>query len=391
MFSSLRYSFRLSLAISTAFSFLFFLLLAFVHPARCVLTISIPTLGTKQGRRLLFSTCSLIITCNIIPSLAENIFTMLEFLKCISQTSSESLLNSTTILEQSAKEFGQEVTKVTLELNGEGLTFFSNFDKSAVRNQMLNFSETIKRDFSNIQSVVAETIVVSNRIISCFFLLCLLSQSVCYLKSYLTDLKFNNIYITKKLEDLAQKYNKKDIVGSSSIKLIKSTGWKLSKEECLSCLFRIFIMSLFFTMIAMIMVMDHIVFFLAVAIGEWADNFPTVPLTLEIMYNLQISIMPLFFGVGKISSHLFDKKYRLELSLVSSHCVQQPRAPQSTAVFTVTLIYCLACAQIFLQTYAHRLCRKISASFFEKQEEARIQYLFKKILRKHRKKQKMFL
>ncbi|XP_078506596.1 osteoclast stimulatory transmembrane protein isoform X2 [Lissotriton helveticus] len=390
MFSSLRYSFRLSLATSTVFSFLFLLLLVFVHPVRCVMTISIPTLGTKQGRRLLLSTCSLIITFHIFPNIAENICTMLEFLKCISQTSSESLLNSTTILEQSATEFGQEVTKVTLKQNGGGLKFFSSVDKSTVRNQMLNFSEKIKTDFSNIESVVAETILGSNRIIACFFVVCLLSQSAWYLKSYLTNLKFNNIYITKKLEDLAQRNNKKDIITSSSIKLIKSTGWKLSKEECFSCLFRILSLSLFFTMIAVIIVMDHIVFFLAVAIREWADNFPTVPLNLEIMYNVQISIMPLYFGAGKISNHLFDKKYQTELSFVSSHCVLQPRAPQSTAIFTVALIYCLACALIFLQTYAHRLCRKISASFFEKQEEARIQYLFQKLLQKHRRKQKVF-
>lgn len=390
MFSSLRYSFRLSLATSTVFSFLFLLLIVFVHPVRCVVTISIPTLGTKQGRRLLLSTCSLIITFHIFPNIAENICTMLEFLKCVSQTSSESLLNSTTILEQSAKEFGQEVTKVTLKQNGGGLTFVSSVDKSAVRNQMLNFSEKIKADFSNIEYVVAETIVGSNRIIACFFVVCLLSQSVWYLKSYLTNLKFNNIYITKKLEDLAQKNNKKDIISSSSKKLIKSTGWKLSKEECLSCLFHILILSLLFMMIAMIIVMDHIVFFLAVAIREWADNFPAVPMTLEIMYKVQISIVPLFFGASKISNNLFDKKYQTELSFVSSHCVLQPRAPQSTAVLTVTLIYCLACALIFLQTYAHRLCRKISASFFEKQEEARIQYLYQKILRRHRRKQEVF-
>ncbi|XP_069507412.1 osteoclast stimulatory transmembrane protein [Ambystoma mexicanum] len=387
MFSSLKYTSWLSLATSTSFSLVLLLLLVFVHPVRCVLTISIPALGTKQGRRLLLSTCFLIITLDILPNVAGNIRIILKYLQCFSENSSESLLNSTMLLEQSAQEFGREVTKVSQHPYGTGLTFVSKVNRSTIRDQMLKVSLNIKKDFLEIETKVSETVLVANRIIACLFVVSLLCQSAWYLKLYLTDLKFNNIYITKKLKHLALKHNKAYVIDSSSKGLIESTGWKLSKEECVSCLLRIMVLSLFFVLIAMTIAIDHISFLLAVAIGEWANNFPTVPVILEIDYKVKISLVRFI----ELSTQSFHKKFQRDLSFISKDCVLLPTAPNNTLALTVALIYGIACAFIFFQTYAQRLCRRMSASFFEKQEDARIEHLFEEILRKHRKKQKLLL
>lgn len=58
--------------------------------------------------------------------------------------------------------------------------------------------------------------------------------------------------------------------------------------------------------------------------------------------------------------------------------------PNPSVLLVVGLLFCILYATVFLETYAHRLCRKIAGSFFESQEEKRALYLYKKLSRKHK-------
>ncbi|KAG6933869.1 osteoclast stimulatory transmembrane protein [Chelydra serpentina] len=393
MFSSLEYPFHLSSAIAVSFSLLLLLILFLVHPIRCMFTIIIPTLGTKQGRRLLLSTCFMIVAVNIIPNIMDNIKTILQVIKCICKNSSDSLLNSTTLLGKASTQFGHQIKEVTDKLADNALKPRNGHFQYT---QVLIASQKIKDDFSAVELLVKQTLLVANRVAAGFFLFYLLFESAWYLKSYLTNLRFDNIYITKKLEGLAVDKKAAHLLTRSPKKLIRSTGLKLSREEMVMCLLRMMLLTLVLMLTAVIIATDYIAFHLAdTAVNEVAQ-FPSVPITLNIKYDAKISILPfiwkIFNGVisGEKSIANFERTYQQNLTFISADCTMKlPSPPNNFVALAVGMLYCIIYAMIFLETYAQRLCRKISASFFERQEEHRVQYLYRELLRKHKKEQQL--
>eukprot|EP00062_Callorhinchus_milii_P019416 gi/632973943/ref/XP_007903397.1/ PREDICTED: osteoclast stimulatory transmembrane protein [Callorhinchus milii] len=112
MFSSLEYEAHVSGAISGVFVAVAFLLLLLVHPVRCLFTLAVPTLGTKQGRHLLLSSCFMLVAVNIIPNIVDNIKMMLKVLECITRSSSESFVNSSELLNAAIEVLGHDVKTV---------------------------------------------------------------------------------------------------------------------------------------------------------------------------------------------------------------------------------------------------------------------------------------
>nr|XP_033770857.1 osteoclast stimulatory transmembrane protein [Geotrypetes seraphini] len=398
--ASLQYPCHLAVGISISFSLLMLFALALMHPVRCVVTVTVPTLGTKQGRRLLLSTCFMIITFNIVHNIISNIKAILQVLKCISLTSAESLFNSTVLLREASHDFSRAVSRVADKMaevafksNNRRFEFAVHFEESTVRNQMLAATQKIKDDFSAVEELVESTVLISNRVIAGIFVFYLLFESAWYLKCYLTDLNFDNIYITKNLEHLAFRKNTTHLLTSAPKRLIKSTGLKLSKQEVFKCFLRILLLSSFLLLTLMIIATDHIAFHLAVAVENWVHKFPTVPMNLDIAYSAKISFVAanlIPIKVPDISVMSFNKRYQRDLTYVSADCTFQSNPPNNAMAITVGLMFCIVYAMVFLETYAHRLCRKISASFFEKREEERVRYLYNKILQKHQKKQAIF-
>ncbi|XP_030068871.1 osteoclast stimulatory transmembrane protein [Microcaecilia unicolor] len=398
--ASLRYEFHLAVGISVGFSLLMLFTLVLMHPVRCMVTISVPTLGTKQGRRLLLSTCFMIITFNIIPNIINNIETIVQVLQCISLTSAESLFNSTALLREASHDFCHAVSRVadrmaevTFQSNKRRLEFVVHFEESTVRNQMHGATQKIKDDFSAVEKLIGNSMLMSNRVIAGIFIFYLFFGSAWYLKCYLTDLSFDNIYITKNLERMAFRNNTTHLLTSASKKLIKSTGLKLSKREVFTCLLRIIVLSFFLLSTLVIIVTDHIAFHLAVEVENWVHKFPTVPMTLDIAYSAKISFVAaslIPIKVPDINVISFNKRYQRDFAYISADCTFKSNPPNTLVTITVGFMYCIVYAMVFLETYAHRLCRKISASFFEEQEEQRVLYLYNKILQKHQKKQEIF-
>uniref|UniRef100_A0A8D2J5T2 Osteoclast stimulatory transmembrane protein n=1 Tax=Varanus komodoensis TaxID=61221 RepID=A0A8D2J5T2_VARKO len=273
MFSSLQYSFQFSATTASAIGFLALLTLFLVHPVRCMFTIIVPTLGTKQGRRLLLSACFMIVTANIIPNIMSNIRSILQVIKCICKDSSESLLTSTVLLDDASWDFARTLKTV--------------FDNIFLLSQkMTSASQGIKEDFLEAEMLVQKAILWANRITAGFVLFYLVFESSWYLKSYLTDLQFDNIYITKKLEDLARQKNATHLLVCSPKKLIKSAGLRLSREEFTGCLMRIFLVSLVFILTLVIITADYISFYLAQATVTEVSKLPVVPINFWIKYNV---------------------------------------------------------------------------------------------------------
>ncbi|KAM8996866.1 osteoclast stimulatory transmembrane protein [Ara ararauna] len=398
MFASLEYSWHLSVVMAICFSLLLLLALFFVHPARCVFSIIMPTLGTKQGRKLLLSTCAMIVVVNITPNIISNIKTILQVIKCICKNSSESLLNSTALLETATWEFGDAIQETVHSINiykpMNGHFKFSLLKNSSLIYQQMHLvSEKIGRDFLAVELLVKDAVQVGNKVVAGFSTLYLCFEATCYLKNYLTNIRFDNFYITKKLERLAVDRKAAHLLVGSSKTLIRPTGLKLSREEVMLCLVQAMLLTVALMLMLVVMAMDHFAFSMADTAVRKAAQFSVVPVALSIKYSAKIGFVPFLSKIPGIPYQEtplqdFERSYHHHLIFSSAHCrISPPTPPNPSVLLVMGLLFCILYATVFLETYAHRLCRAIAASFFVSWEEKRVLHLYKKLSRKHQEEQ----
>lgn len=296
MFASLEYSWHLSVATAVSFSLLLLLTLLLVHPARCVFSMIMPTLGTKQGRKLLFSTCIMIAVVNITPNIVSNIKTILQVIQCICKNSSDSLLNSTALLEKVSWEFGDAIQEtihsIYKPMNGH-FRFSLLQNSSLVYQKMHLAGEKISREFLSVEVLVKDSIRVANRLAAGFSVLYLCFESTWYLKNYLTNLRFDNFYITKKLERLAADRRTAHLLVDSSTKLIRPTSLRLSWEEVVLCLVQAMLVTVALLLLMVVVAMDYFAFSVADTAVRRAAQFSTVPVTLSIKYKVSAGVSSL--------------------------------------------------------------------------------------------------
>ncbi|CAM9568490.1 unnamed protein product [Bubo scandiacus] len=396
MFASLEYSWHVAVAMAVSFSLLLLLTLFLVHPARCVFSMIMPTLGTKQGRKLLLSTCIMIVVANIIPNIISNIKTILQIIKCISKNSSESLLNSTALLETASWEFGDAIQEtahsidIYRPMNGHfQVSFLKN--SSLIYQQMHLASEKIGRDFLIVEVWVKDSVRVGNKLFAGFSMFYLCFESTWYLKNYLTNLRFDNFYITKKLECLAVDRKAAHLLVGSSKNLIRPTGLKLSREEVMLCLVQAMLLTVALMLMLVVVTMDHFAFGVADTAVRKAAQFSMVPVALSIKYSAKIEVLPFLLKLlryEELPLQNFERTYHHYLTFSSAHCrISPPTPPNPSVLLVVGLLFCILYTTVFLETYAHRLCRKIAGSFFKSWEDKRALYLYKKLSRKHKEEQ----
>ncbi|XP_027549750.1 osteoclast stimulatory transmembrane protein [Neopelma chrysocephalum] len=398
IFASLEYSWHLSTAMSISFSLLLLLTLFLVHPARCVFSMIMPTLGTKQGRKLLLSTCVMIAVVNVTPNIVSNIQTILQVIKCICKNSSDSLLNSTALLQAASQEFGgaiqEAVHLLTFYKPMSGRFKFSSLQNTSSIYQKMDLAgEKISRDFLSAEVLVKDSVRAGNRLVAGFSMLYLCFESTWYLKNYLTNLRFDNFYITEELERLAVERKAAHLLVGSSKNLIRPTGWKLSREEGLQCLVQAVLLTVALLLMLLLVAMEHFAFSVADTAVRKAAQFSVVPVTLHIKYKAKIGILPSFIeGFGFPSEELplrdFEQNYHHYLISSSAHCrIGPPVPPNPSVLLVVGLLFCILYSTVFLETFTHRLCRKIAASFFPSWEEKRVLYLYRKLSRRQNKEQ----
>ncbi|XP_009983648.1 PREDICTED: osteoclast stimulatory transmembrane protein [Tauraco erythrolophus] len=389
MFASLECSWHLSVAMAVSFSLLFLLALFLVHPARCVFSMIMPTLGTKQGRKLLLSTCIMIVAVNITPNIISNIKTILQVIKCICKNSSESLLNSTALLETASWEFGDAIQESINSFNihrpMNGHFQFSLLKNSSLISQQMHLAgEKIRRDFLAVEVLVKDSVRVGNKVVAGFSVLYLCFESTWYLKNYLTNLHFDNFYVTKKLERLVVDRKAAHLLVGPSKNLIRPTGLKLSREELMLCLVQSMLLTVALMLMLVVVAMDHFAFSMADTAVRKTAQFSVVPITLSIKYRVSAGFIFLQLPNRELPLQDFEKSYHHYLIFSSAHCrISPPTPPSPSVLLVVGLLFCTLYATVFLGTYAHRLCRKIAGSFFESWEEKRALHLYKKLSRKH--------
>nr|XP_023406088.1 osteoclast stimulatory transmembrane protein isoform X1 [Loxodonta africana] len=382
--SSLHYPPGPSASMAAVCGLLVCLGLGLVPPARCLFALSVPTLGTKQGRHLLLSCSAATLASIVVPNVLSNVRAVGRVLRCVTEGSLESLLNTTHQLHMASRALGPAV-----QAGSRGLTFGAEGNGSAFRLHMLRVTEQVLEDFSDLETLAGAAALGAQRVVTGVFVLGLLLESAWYLHRYLTDLQFDNIYATRQLVGQLAEAQATHLVASPPAWLLQAAQPRLTQEELLSCLLRLGMLTLLLAATAVTAATDHVAFLLAQAVVDWAQKLPSVPVTLLLKYDSTYTILdfiPFLFDHMPPESPFLSahSSYQWELRLASPDCrllpAQHPRTPASLAAGALQLT---AWATVFLETYALRLRHAIAASFFTAQEARRILHLRARLQRRY--------
>ncbi|CAB1336547.1 unnamed protein product, partial [Coregonus sp. 'balchen'] len=340
------------------------------HPLRCVLTMILPTLGTKQGRKLIISTSVIVLVLNIILNITVNMGVVMHVLKCTSEGFARSLLNSSELFQEAKRDLVREAIKVKQEeLNIVNklrkFDHFTHIDVSEVQNKFVTVSKQIESDFSRANKLLEEYKLLSNRILAAIFVIYLIVESAYYLKSYVISVKFDNVYITRQLLQKASD-DGIQIEPTNLKKMVNST----------------IVVTLYFIVIIFIMALDHIVYHLVTVSGPWLLEVPATAVSIAVKYKVHLRfpglcIIPAICGDTELAN--FHKQYDWTFNPEALLCDVEPSAPDLRVRVLLGLLCLVSYIMVLLEVYARRIRRKVSASFFKKQEEKRINFLLKKI------------
>nr|XP_004470008.2 osteoclast stimulatory transmembrane protein [Dasypus novemcinctus] len=382
--SSLLYPPGPSAVAATACGLLVFLGLGLVPPARCLFALSVPTLGTEQGRRLLLSCSTATLAVAVVPNVLANVGAAGRVLRCVTEGSLESLLNTTHQLHTAARALGPAdqagSRRLKFEVQGNG---------SAFRLHMLRATQQILGDFSDLEALARAAVLGAQRVVAGLFVLGLLLESAWYLHRYLTDPHFDNIYATRQLARRLAEAQATHLVASPPAWLLRAARPRLSQEELLRCLLRLGLLTPLLVTTAVAVATDHVAFLLAQAAVDWAQKLPAVPVTLAVKYDVAYTVLdfiPFLFNQRPAGSPLLSahSTHQWELRLTSPGCpllpAQRPRVAAPLAAGTLQL---LACSTVLLEIYARRLRHAVAASFFTAQEARRARHLHARLQRRH--------
>nr|XP_057908217.1 osteoclast stimulatory transmembrane protein [Doryrhamphus excisus] len=378
---TLRYGIDTSTQTALVYSVAMFLVLFLCHPLRCVLTMILPTVCTKQGRKLLISASVMILVLNVIPNISVNVGAVVRTLKCTSEDFSKILLNSSALLNTARKDIVQEAIQVRKEdlsivTNLRKLDHFTHFDVSEVKSRFAKTIGQIEIDFSRIRNLLTEFKLLSNRILAAVFVAWLIFESARYLKSYLTSVKFDND--SRDVQEILQNESR------STTKTL-AAGCKTVSRGCASSVSSLLVVTLYFTAIAFVAALDYIVYHVVHLILPWLLDFPPMSASITVSYKVQwfppaFCIIPQSCITRQLTD--FQKEYKWNFSPEQSLCEATTSAPNAGVTTLLGCLCLMSYSLVFVEVYATRLRRKITASFFKKQEDKRTAYWIAKFQEK---------
>ncbi|KAB5567312.1 hypothetical protein PHYPO_G00231330 [Pangasianodon hypophthalmus] len=364
-----------------------------VHPFRCAFTLMFPTLGTQQGRKLVLSLCVMIVLVYVLPNIATNIVELTHLMKCTSENVAHSVLNSSALSNIIKSDLVSKVKNIQNLGLGDFVEQLSNFnhrtdiDVTGLRENLKSLSRHVGQDFSKAIHQLEALKLLSSRILAAGLVIYLFMDSSIYLKSYLTSVRFDNVYITGLLKKNADKRGIQ--VEANDVKNgVNVTSFRMSKRELLKCLLPVLMITLYLLMTIVLLVFDHIVHYAVVAGGPWLLDIPPTDISMDIHFKVYFKHNTCeIFGCKPSEVVNFVKMYNATISSDVTQCKTTPNKLKEDVIFALLLLYFLSYCLTFLEVYARRLRRKVASSFFQVQEEKRITFLIDQIMNKKKRRQ----
>ncbi|KAK9970610.1 hypothetical protein ABG768_026538 [Culter alburnus] len=390
----LKYDVQTALVAVGIYATSVFILSSLIHPFRCAFTLIFPTLFTRQGRKLLLSTSVMIVVLYVLPNMAANIATLTHVVKCASEKLSQSLLSSSelinTIKDNIVRKAEEQVDSSLMQT----LRYFdhtTDINVSEVKGRLHFLSQRVQEDFSEVKSQVQDLKLLFSRIFAAVFVLYLFTESVMYLRSYLTSVRFDNTYITGGLRRKA--VEKGIVVEAKDVKNgVNSTSFRITKRELFKCLPPAMVITLYLLMTIFLIVLDHFLYYLVKSGGPWISNMPSTNISINVNFKVvtENGICQIFSSDCQKELFNFNRNYAALIHPDPNVCEAQSSKLNPSVVTALVFLYLFSYSLLPLEIYARRLRRKVAASFFQQQEERRVEFLIKKIQTKQKERQNVF-
>ncbi|XP_067269723.1 osteoclast stimulatory transmembrane protein [Pseudorasbora parva] len=371
-----------------------FILSSLIHPFRCAFTLIFPTLFTRQGRKLLLSTSVMIVVLYVLPNMAANIANLTHVVKCASEKLSQSLLSSSEIvntIKDNIVRSAEDHVGSSLMQTLRDFDHTTNINVSEVKGRLHFLSQRVQEDFFEVKSQVQDLKLLFSRIFAAVFVLYLFSESVMYLRSYLTSVKFDNTYITGGLRRKA--VEKGIAVEAKDVKNgVNSTSFRITKRELFKCLSPALVITLYLLMTIFLILLDHFLYYLVKSGGPWISNIPSTNISINVNFKVgsEVSFCRIFRSDCQLELLNFNRTYTALIQSDPNVCEAQSSKLNPSVVMALVFLYVFSYTLLPLEVYARRLRRKVAASFYQQQEEKRVEFLIKKIQTKQKGRQKVF-
>lgn len=283
---TLNYSYQLSVQTACVYSSLVLLASFLCHPLRCVLTMTLPIACTKQGRKLLISASVMVLILNVIPNVTLNFGAVAQILKCTTEDFTRSLLNLSKPFNMAKQDLMGEMERANLwKINQlRTLAQLTNVDVSEVKVRLMEMISQIEQNFSQTKELLQKCLLLSNRILAAVFVALLVFESLLYLKSYLSSDQFGTI--SKELQH-------KEATGDSAARPwcpLSALRCRIRSHERSSCLIALLVVTFYFLIITLTVMLDHAVYRVVDLIITWLLDFPSTSAIFDVSYEVRLHV-----------------------------------------------------------------------------------------------------
>ncbi|XP_067663683.1 DC-STAMP domain-containing protein 2-like [Haliotis asinina] len=245
----------------------------------------------------------------------------------------------------------------------------------------------IRTDLKEKLDVAYFVVNVINRVLS-FVVTLVLIQACLYSRKYLSNLRFDNIYLTRQLKalDASRDENKEKrllpLKRHEKKKYIDSTSFRLSPSE-FSTWRNGMVTVLMHLVIAVLLVLFDYLFYYILYLINKHGRFE-FRLSGSSRIQLRVEGSGLLTNIFKAFIAGFNIEQSYDSTLDIEKCLPKPNVPDENGLYALLALYLLAIMFVVLQAYGLRLRHKIAAFYYPEQETARVQYLYRLIEVKRR-------
>ena len=249
----------------------------------------------------------------------------------------------------------------------------------------------IQRQLDADTSFIVNNLALLGNILALLLLLLLL-QSAMFLRGYLSNDGFKNIFIT----DLFRAYDtdcrengKRTVLPLKKVEkkmYIDTSSIVLTASEFKSNFVGLSILCLHLVICGLVVFFDYVFYYVVYLVERYGNIDIDVTGSSSIVLEVQ--------GDGEIAKLLqalindinIQSSYNADLNFTS--CLPVASRPDPTNMVLYGVLYAIAFGTIIVQSYGSRAMRRIAAYFYPRQEKERIVFLHKKILFKRMGRQK---